>query len=143
MAFANRLTSPQFVQCLALLAALGGVVVWSTVLLQPTPSAPVDNAAAATPPRSDNPALQWFANRPAQIDIKVAGVMASVRGAVAILTLNDGPPRSFLAGEQLTQGVRLLAIERDGVLIEHGVEKIHLAVTRLSETPFLPSLTRP
>jgi len=66
-----------------------------------------------------------------------------VHGAVAILSLNDGPPRSFLAGETLSQGVRLLAIEPEGIVVERGTEKLHLNVTRLSAAPFLPKLTRP
>jgi len=32
------------------------------------------------------------------VEIKVSGVMAGSRGAVAILSLNDGSPRSFFAG---------------------------------------------
>lgn len=143
MQWSPRFSPVQIVQSAALLAVLAGVLVWSALLLTPAvsqvPEAPLPVAAA----RSDNPSLQWFSNQPARLDIKVSGVMASVSGAVAILSLNDGPPRSFLAGERLGQGVRLLAIERDGILVEQGSQKQHLAVTRLSEAPFLPILTRP
>ncbi|NVZ24757.1 general secretion pathway protein GspC [Pseudomonas gingeri] len=143
MQWTPRFSQPQIVQSVGLLAALAGAVVWSTLLLTPAVSQVPEGQSPGAVVRSDNPALQWFSNQPAQLDIKVSGVMAGVRGAVAILSLNDGPPRSFLAGERLGQGVKLLAIEGDGILIERGTEKLHLTVTRLSEAPFLPKLTRP
>ncbi|SDT29815.1 type II secretion system protein C (GspC) [Pseudomonas asplenii] len=143
MQWTSRFSPVQIVQSAALLAALAGVLVWSTLLLTPAISQVPEGQPPVALGRTDNPALQWFSNQPARLDIKVSGVMAAGHGAVAILSLNDGPPRSFLAGERLGQGVRLLAIERDGILIEQGAQKQRLAVTRLSEAPFLPSLTRP
>lgn len=143
MQWIPRFSPVQTVQSAALLAALAGVLLWSALLLTPAVSQVPQAQPLAAAGRSDNPALQWFSNQPARLDIKVSGVMAGVRGAVAILSVNDGPPRSFLAGERLGQGVRLLAIEHDGIVVEQGSEKRHLAVTRLSEAPFLPTLTRP
>jgi general secretion pathway protein C len=93
--------------------------------------------------RSDSPALKWFSNQTAPVDIKVSGVMSGSRGAVAILSLNDGPPRSFLQGERVGPGVKLVAVEGDGVVIEQGGERVRLGVERLGEGPSLPSLTRP
>lgn len=143
MTFAIRLSAPQTVQALALFAALSGAVVWSALLLTSAESrAPsVAPSAPAQPP--DNPALQWFANQPAHVDIKVSGVMAAGRGAVAILSLNDGPARSFLVGERLSPGVRLVAIEEDGVIIERGTEQLTLKVNKLSDSLMLPAMTRP
>ncbi|WP_347900604.1 type II secretion system protein N [Pseudomonas purpurea] len=141
MQLPEQLSAPKIVQALALLAALAGAMTWSLLLTSAeshTPDAPPERLAV----RSDNPALQWFSNRPAQVDIKVSGVMAGARGAVAILSLNDGLPRSFLAGEALSQGVRLLSIEGDGVMIERGSEKTRLTVSKLPDSPFLPVLTR-
>jgi general secretion pathway protein C len=69
--------------------------------------------------------------------------MAGSRGAVAILSLNDGPPRSFLQGEKVGPGVKLVAVEGDGVVIEQGGEKVRLGVERLDEGPELPRLVRP
>lgn len=99
MQWTHRFSPPQFVQALALLAALAGALTWSSLLLKPAPSLLPEGLPQAVGARSDNPALQWFSNQPAVLDIKVSGVMAGVYGAVAILSLNDGPPRSFLAGE--------------------------------------------
>jgi len=92
MQWTQRFSRPQIVQSLGLLAVLAGLVTWSTLLLTPAASQVPEASLAALGPRSDNPALQWFSNQPSVIDIKVSGVMASVRGAVAILSLNDGPP---------------------------------------------------
>lgn len=143
MAFAFRLSAPQLVQATALLAALAGVLVWSSVFLTPAEShTPVIDSPAPLA-RSDNPALQWFSNQPAAVDIRVSGVMAGAQGAFAILAINGGPPRSFRAGEALTQGVRLAAIEAGAVLIERGAEQTRLYITPLPQTPALPRLTRP
>ena len=143
MMLTTRISPPQTVQGLALLAALIGVATWSSLLLTSaeshTPPAPPQMLAA----RSDSPALQWFSNQTAPVDIKVSGVMAGSRGAVAILSLNDGPPRSFLQGERVGPGMKLVAVEGDGVVIEQGGERVRLGVERLGEGVVLPSLMKP
>src|SRR5450830_1713377 len=132
MAFALRFSAAHGVQVLALLAALAGVAVWTPLLLS-TAESHTPPAAADAAARSDNPALQ----------VKVSGVLAGARGAVAILSLNDGPPRSFLLGERLSPGVRLTAIAGDGVEIERGGEKVRVQLDTLPQAPALPRLTRP
>ena len=143
MMLTTRISPPQTVQALALLAALVGVATWSSLLLTSaeshTPPAPPQMLAA----RSDSPALQWFSNQTAPVDIKVSGVMAGSRGAVAILSLNDGPPTSFLQGEKVGPGVKLVAVEGDGVVIEQGGERVRLGVERLGEGVEMPRLVRP
>lgn len=99
MTFTARVSPPQMVQALALLAALVGVATWSSLLLTSAESHTPSAAPQLLAARSDSPALQWFSNQTAPVDIKVSGVMAGSRGAVAILSLNDGPPRSFLQGD--------------------------------------------
>jgi general secretion pathway protein C len=131
------------VQALALLAALVGVATWSSLLLTSAESHTPAAAPQLLAARSDSPALQWFSNQTAPVDIKVSGVMAGSRGAVAILSLNDGPPRSFLQGEKVGPGVKLLAVEGDGVVIEQGGERVRLGVERLGEEVVLPRLVRP
>lgn len=143
MAFAFRLSAPQRLQATALLAALAGVLVWSSVFLTPAESHTPVTENAAPLARSDNPALQWFSNRPAVVDVRVSGVMAGAQGAFAILAVNGGPPRSFRVGEALTQGVRLVAIEAGAVVIERGAQQTRLNVTPLPDTLALPRLTRP
>lgn len=143
MAFALRLSAPHLVQATALLAALAGVLVWSSVFLTPAQSrTPVIDSPAPLA-RSDNPALQWFSNRPAAVDVRVSGVMAGAQGAFAILAVNGGAPRSFRVGESLSQGVQLVAIEAGAVVIERGAEQTRLNVTPLPNALALPRLTRP
>jgi general secretion pathway protein C len=131
------------VQALALLAALVGVATWSSLLLTSAESHTPAAAPQLLAARSDSPALQWFSNQTAPMDIKVSGVMAGSRGAVAILSLNDGPPRSFLQGEKVGPGVKLVAVEGDGVVIEQGGERVRLGVEKLGEGVVLPRLVRP
>ncbi|MBK5411681.1 general secretion pathway protein GspC [Pseudomonas sp. TH34] len=142
MAFTHRFSPAHGVQALALLAALAGVATWTPLLLTSAESHTPQAAPQALVSRSDNPAVQWFSNTPAVMQIKVSGVLAGARGAVAILSLNDGPPRSFLLGERLSPGVRLTAIEGDSVEIERGNEKIRVPLDKLPDGPALPSLTR-
>ncbi|WP_085582238.1 MULTISPECIES: type II secretion system protein N [unclassified Pseudomonas] len=143
MNFTARVSPPQMAQALALLAALVGVATWSSLLLTPAESHTPAAAPQLLAARSDSPALQWFADRTAPVQIKVSGVMAGSRGAVAILSLNDGPPQSFLQGERISAGVKLLAVEGDAVVIEQGGEPQRLAVDKLPQGPDLPRLTRP
>jgi len=143
MVFIERVSAAQIVQALGLLAALAGVATWYSLLLTSAESRTPDVAPQRMAERSDSPALQWFSSQPAAVDIKVSGVLASARGAVAIMSLNDGPPRSFLAGERVAQGVRLVSIEAQSVVIERGGEQTRLTLARLPDSVVLPSLTRP
>jgi len=143
MAFALRVSPAHGVQALALLAALAGVVVWTPLLLTSAESNTPQATPQALAARSDNPALQWFSTVAAVPQVKVTGVLAGARGAVAILSLNGGPPRSFLLGERLSPGVRLTAIEGDGVEIERAGEKVRVNLDKLPDGPALPTLTRP
>jgi general secretion pathway protein C len=143
MAFAHRFSPAHGVQALALLAGLAGIAYWTSLLLSTAESHTPQAAPQVLAARSDNPALQWFANTPVALQVKVSGVLAGARGAVAILSLNDGPPRSFLLGERLSPGVRLTAIEGNGVEIERGNEKLRFNLDKLPEGPALPLLTRP
>ena len=143
MAVSFRVAAPHLLQGAALIVALAGVLVWSSLLLTPAES----NAPPATRPdpvaRAETPALRWFSSQPAMMNIKVSGVMAGAQGAVAIISLNDGPPRSFLAGDRLANGVRLSAIEGNAVIVERGSEQHRFNVSTLPDSPILPRLTRP
>ncbi|AZE83461.1 General secretion pathway protein C [Pseudomonas orientalis] len=138
-----RLTAPRLLQAVALATALAGVLVWSSVLLTSAESQAPQVELPVLVARPDTTALQWFSNQPAAVDIKVSGVMAGARGAVAILSLNGGPPRSFVVGESLAQGVRLVAIEADGVVIERGSQNSRVTVSTLPDAVVLPRLTQP
>lgn len=143
MRFALRVSPGHGVQALALLAALAGVAVWTPLLLTSAESNTPQATPQALAARSENLALQWFSSAPTAVQIKVTGVLAGARGAVAIVSLNDGPPRSFLVGERLSPGVRLTAIAGDGVEIERGGEKVRVNLDKLPDGPALPRLTSP
>lgn len=142
MAFTFRLSPAQLLQSVAVVTALAGIWVWSSLLLTSAESSVPLTERQDTMARVDTPALQWFSNQAAVVDIKVAGVMTGAHGAVAILSLNGAPPRSFLVGERLSQGVRLVAIERDAVVIERGSERTRFKVSTLPDGPVLPRLIR-
>ncbi|MCW0921981.1 general secretion pathway protein GspC [Pseudomonas sp. RG1] len=143
MKFTARITPAQTVQALALLAALVGVATWSSLLLTTAESHTPAAAPQVLAARSDSPALQWFSNETAPVDIKVSGVIAGGSGTVAILSLNDGAPRSFLVGEKVGVGVKLVGVGGDGVVIERGGERVRLGVERLGEGVQMPRLIRP
>lgn len=143
MAFTLRVSPAHGVQALGVLAALAGVAIWAPLLLTSAESSTPPATSQALAARSDNPALQWFSNVATTPQVKVTGVLAGARGAVAILSLNDGPPRSFLLGERLSPGVRLTAIEGDAVEIERAGEKVRVHLEKLPDGPALPRLTRP
>ena len=143
MAFTLRVSPAHGVQALGVLAALAGVAIWAPLLLTSAESSTPPATPQALAARSDNPALQWFSSVATTPQVKVTGVLAGARGAVAILSLNDGPPRSFLLGERLSPGVRLTAIEGDAVEIERAGEKVRVHLEKLPDGPALPRLTRP
>ncbi|VVN39343.1 hypothetical protein PS664_05311 [Pseudomonas fluorescens] len=137
------LSAPRLLQAVALATALAGGVVWSSVLLTSAESHVPQVEPQVLAARPDTSALQWFSSQPAAVEIKVCGLIAGARGAVAILSLNDGPPRSFLVGESLAQGVRLAAIEGDAVVIERGAQPQRIKVSTLPDAGGLPRLTQP
>lgn len=143
MAFTFRLSPAQLLQAAAVVATLAGIGVWSSLLLTSAESSVPLTEDPVPAARVDTPALQWFSNQPKGVDITVSGVMTGAHGAVAILSLNDAPPRGFLVGERLSQGVRLVAIERDAVVIERGTERTRLKVSTLPDGPLLPRLLKP
>lgn len=142
MAVVFGVSAPRLLQSAALLAALAGVVVWSSLLMTSAQSSAPVQTSVTQEGGSASPASQWFANQPSQVQISVSGVMAGARGAVAVIRLNDGPARSVMAGERLARDVRLVAIEADGVVIERGSEQTRIKVSTLSEVSGLPDLIR-
>lgn len=141
MALFDRLPVPRLLQLFGLGAALAGLLVGWTLWSG-------SSSSVATVPQEDAPALvespvaQWFNNVPAQLDIKVTGLLATAHGAVAILAINDAPPRPFLAGERLAQGVKLVGVEAASIVIERGGVQSRLPISRLLETLPLPPLLR-
>jgi len=141
MSLLNRLPVPRLIQLLASCAAIAGIVVWWLMLSGSAAVAPAASVESG-PLVAESPAAQWFANLPVQIDIKVTGLLATARGAVAILAINDAPARPFLAGELLAQGVKLVAVEATDIVIERDGVQSRQPISRLLTTLAFPTLTR-
>lgn len=137
----HRLNPATLVQVLAVLATLAGIVVWGT-LLNATVPAPAQASSEPLPTAvaKGEGAAQWFASSARNVQITLSGLLASPEGAVAILSVDDEPPRAFLANEQITEGVHLRRIEGDAVVIERGGSESRLAIAELPVPIELPSL---
>ena len=137
----QRINPATLVQAAAVLATLAGLVTWGTLLGN---SAPLQAQASSEPltkvANTGREAALWFASSASSLDIKLSGLLASPRGAVAILSIDDAPPRAFLAGEQLGEGVHLRGIEGDAVVIERAGIESRLPIARLPASVELPSL---
>ncbi|MCE1117229.1 MULTISPECIES: general secretion pathway protein GspC [Pseudomonas] len=133
---------PSIVQLAGVLGALLGAAFWASRLLAPAeqvlPAAPVTAQAVAAPA-----AAQWFANRPAQIEVSVSGVLDTGRGPVAILSVNGAPSRAVRVGETLARGVSVVAIDGQGLTLLQGGVHSQVAIARLAGTPELAPLTQP
>ncbi|WP_236206491.1 type II secretion system protein N [Pseudomonas tohonis] len=141
MRLVSRFNPAACVQGAALAATLAGLVTWGLLLGDPRPQQAQALSQAPQPaPAAAREAAQWFASRASQLDVRLTGLFAGERGAVAILAIDDAPPRAFLTGESLGEGVRLDAIEGDAVIIARGGETQRLSIARLPEAPPLPSL---
>ncbi|WP_236180694.1 general secretion pathway protein GspC [Pseudomonas mosselii] len=129
-------------QGLGLLALIAGLVTWTSLLLQPSPGvASLQPAEALTP--SETPAGRWFADLPLQAQIQVSGVMAGSQGAVAIVSIDGGPARAVRSGEELARGVRLVAIEGRGLVIERAGQRSRVEVPVLAQASFWGQAPQP
>ncbi|CAK14941.1 type II secretion system protein N [Pseudomonas entomophila] len=136
MQIARFTVSPNLLlQGLGVLAAVAVALTWASVMLQSAPPAS-SVEPSSTQAMGDVPAARWFADIPVQVDIKVSGVMAGSQGAVAIVSLDGGPARAVRSGEELARGVRLVAIEADGLLIERAGQRSRVEVPVLARTSF-------
>jgi general secretion pathway protein C len=76
------------------------------------------------------------------LQVKVSGVLAGARGRWRS-SASTRPAAQFSVGERLSPGVRLTAIEGDGVEIERGAKSQRVKLDTLPQRPALPRLTRP
>ena len=132
-----RLVDPRLFQGAGIVALVAGVWTWSQ-WLGTTPAL----AVAAASPSSSVPsaASQWFDERPIPLDIKVSGLLVGARGGVAILAINDKPPRAYKVGETLAPHVRLLGVEATGMTIDQSGQTRHLSISRVLESQPVPVL---
>ncbi|WP_268798220.1 type II secretion system protein N [Pseudomonas huanghezhanensis] len=135
-----RFADPRALQVVGLLAVVAGVWTWAQLLGDP-PSLAV--AAAAPLPAASSLAGQWFDERAAPLDIKVSGLLATQRGAVAILSVNDKPARPFMVGESLAPQVKLVQVEATQITVDRAGERQHIAIRRVLPALQLPTLSAP
>jgi general secretion pathway protein C len=93
----------------------------------PTPSSP----ATAQPLPADDGTGQalaaWLGPGEVRLHVALLGLARRSDHAVALLSIHGAAPRPYLAGEHLLPNVRLLAIEADGVVLEHAGRTLRLA----------------
>lgn len=130
-----RVSPGQLLQGLGLLAVAGGLATFASVLW-PTSTVVADAPATVLEVPGDGAAGRWFADLPSQAQITVSGVMAGSQGAVAIVSLDGGSARAVRSGEELARGVRLVAIEGQGLLIDRGGQRSRIEVPVLAQASF-------
>ncbi|MCE0915861.1 general secretion pathway protein GspC [Pseudomonas sp. NMI760_13] len=141
-----RITRPNlslglWLQGLGLLALIAGLATWASLLQSTADVARLQPAEALA--SSETPAGRWFADLPSQVQIQVRGVMAGSQGAVAIVSIDGGPARAVRSGEELARGVRLVAIEGRGLVIERGGQRSRVEVPVLAQASFWGEAPQP
>ncbi|MGD9945003.1 MAG: type II secretion system protein N [Burkholderiaceae bacterium] len=96
------------------------------------------------------PAAQLFGQRnlnaqaqPASSNIQVLGVAASARRASAVLSVDGGPAKAFMVGDEVSDGVRLVAVRADAAVIEQGGKRIELVAPQRPSLAILSGGTQP
>jgi general secretion pathway protein C len=128
----DRFVLPPAVGALACVALISGVTYWGAQWLTPLPGVP---AIDPTPPVSDQTAsavARWLTPGEESLDIVVAGVMVSRSAAAAMLSVNGGPPRAYVAGDRLGHATTLREIEARGIVVDRAGTVERLAVPALS-----------
>ena len=137
-----KLSPGLLLQGLGVLVAVVGLATWG-LLLWPPAAGQATARAADAPVVAETAAGRWFADIPQQVQIQVSGVMAGSQGAVAIVSLDGGPARAVRSGEELARGVRLVAIERRGLVIERGGQRSRVEVPVLAQASFWGEAPQP
>jgi general secretion pathway protein C len=123
----SRKVSPVFVAHVLGVAAVAAVTGYWVKRLDP-PAAPTPVSATAAPAAlPTDPAAGivagWLGPGALRIDIAVLGLAVRDGRAVALLRVNDTPPRAYVVGETLTRGTTLAAIEPAGITIARDGER--------------------
>lgn len=138
------------VSSLLLFAALCAIVAfWSLQLAAPAPAvAPADTLRADGRSNADPRALAALFGVPTAVtsapvaatgNIQVVGITAGDSRASAILAIDGGPARFFAVGATVTDGVKLVAVKRDAVVIERGGARSELPAPLKADLSVLTS----
>jgi general secretion pathway protein C len=114
---------------LLMACALAGVCAYWVMKIAGGPPAPDPkslNRAVDAPVQTFREPVALFGNSQVQAltNVKLLGVIAGDKGAGrAILSVNDGPPKSYASGAQVAPGMKLKAVEKFAVVLDNaGVE---------------------
>lgn len=108
-------------------ALIAGLAWWGLRLTEPLSRPPAAPVAAPAP--GDNGAAEvaaWLAPGPARLDVQVAGVLAGGGRGAAVLSVNGGPPQAYAIGDKLTRSARLVGIDAQALIVEHGGREVRL-----------------
>jgi general secretion pathway protein C len=118
-----RLTS------VALFALLCAIVAWWALqlLAHQAPVAPAGAVARSQAPVDLAQAGRLFGGTapaadavPGRSDIRVTGVVAAGDSGVALLSVDGRPAKAFAVGQQVTEGIRVVAVEPTTVRVSSG-----------------------
>lgn len=126
----TRRRSALIAHALGLAAVVAVTACWTSRLYPPAPAALA--AEAPAPIRiPDDPAAgavaAWIGPGQVRIDVAVMGLAIREGRAVALLRVNDEPPRPYVVGEQITRGTTLAAVHADGVTLERDGQRRRVA----------------
>lgn len=72
-------------------------------------------------------------------NIRVVGVAASLDRGTAVLSVDDKPPRAYLAGDRIDEHARLLEVRPDAVVIEQAGARLELPTPERPDIAILSS----
>jgi general secretion pathway protein C len=119
---------PKLLTLLMACALAGAAAYWFMRIAggPPAPDPRSLNRAVDAPVSTFREPVSLFGSTQTQAltNVKLLGVIAGKDGeGRAVLTVNDGPPRSYASGGQIAPGMKLKAVESRGVVVDsNGVE---------------------
>lgn len=128
-AFSVRATT--CVRIVAVLALAAGIGVWGVLLLAPAPGRPPPGLTTSAQVRGDTaPLAQWFGAQAPALRVTVVGLIASGERGAALLRVEGGAPAAFRVGQVIGQGVTLVRVEGDGVVLDNAGAHIRVAAAQ-------------
>lgn len=118
------------------LVVVSGLCFWGIKLFV-SPNAVEQKAmidAPITDPTGDAVAA-WLGPGDVRLNVAVLGLARRNDRAVALLSINDAAPQSYMVGESLMPDVTLRAVEVDGVVLDRAGRAIRIAVPARPQPP--------
>jgi general secretion pathway protein C len=145
LALTARLEPP--IRRLALVALAAGVGLWAALLFAPRPGALPPAASRAMPTRLDTtPLAAWFGAPPtgrAPVRVTASGIIATGSRGVAVLSVDGAPGQAWRVGQTIKDGLRLISVEAEAVVLDYQGDSIRVALPRPSPPAGTGILRRP